>query len=63
MDDGDTVKIYMNDKDSNSIFGEIVNTVKTEFNCIEIIKNTHARIDLCGCFLILVLLNFFQDRS
>ncbi|MCG7411248.1 fumarylacetoacetate hydrolase family protein [Moraxella nonliquefaciens] len=31
MDDGDTVKIYMNDKDGNSIFGEIVNTVKTEF--------------------------------
>jgi len=31
MDDGDTVKIYMNDKDGNSIFGEIINTVKTEF--------------------------------
>ncbi|MFA9486424.1 MULTISPECIES: fumarylacetoacetate hydrolase family protein [unclassified Moraxella] len=31
LDHGDTVKIYMNDKDSNSIFGEIVNTVKTDF--------------------------------
>lgn len=31
LDNGDTVKIYMNDKDGNSIFGEIVNTVKTEF--------------------------------
>lgn len=31
MDNGDTVKIYMNDKDGKSIFGEIFNTVKTEF--------------------------------
>ncbi|MCL1623741.1 fumarylacetoacetate hydrolase family protein [Moraxella sp. Tifton1] len=31
MDDGDTVKIYMNDEDGHSIFGEIVNTVKTQF--------------------------------
>lgn len=29
LDNGDTVKIYMNDKDGNSIFGEIFNTVKT----------------------------------
>lgn len=31
MDDGDTVKIYMNDEDGRSIFGEIVNAVKTQF--------------------------------
>lgn len=31
LDNGDTVKIYMNDKNGQSIFGEIVNTVKTEF--------------------------------
>ena len=31
LDNGDTVKIYMNDKDGKSIFGEIFNTVKTEF--------------------------------
>ncbi|MDO4427830.1 MAG: fumarylacetoacetate hydrolase family protein [Moraxella sp.] len=31
MDNGDTVKIYMNDKEGNSIFGEIFNTVKTDF--------------------------------
>lgn len=31
MKQGDTVKIYMNDKEGNSIFGEIFNTVKTDF--------------------------------
>lgn len=31
MKHGDTVKIYMNDKDGNSIFGEIFNTVNTKF--------------------------------
>lgn len=31
MKNGDTVKIYMNDKDGKSIFGEIVNTVNTKF--------------------------------
>ncbi|MDO4249879.1 MAG: fumarylacetoacetate hydrolase family protein [Moraxella sp.] len=31
MRDGDVVKIYMNDKDGNSIFGTIVNKVVTDF--------------------------------
>lgn len=31
MKHGDTVKIFMNDKDGNSIFGEIFNTVNTNF--------------------------------
>lgn len=31
MNHGDTIKVYMNDKDGNSIFGEIFNTVNTNF--------------------------------
>ena len=31
LDNGDTVKIYMNDKDGKSIFGEIVNRVNTVY--------------------------------
>lgn len=31
MNHGDTVKIYMRDKDGNNIFGDIINTVNTQY--------------------------------